>query len=640
MDNNNIITYRCPICLLIPKIVHINFNSNFIEKFVFYTLCPNNHYERFKFNEYQKLNRFSLNNNKCKNCNNNFAEYYCKECFYLLCNECKIFHEKNISHFMIIKINEIDTNCLAHNKESILYCKNCEIGLCKECIKLTKHKKHEFFQKKEINFDKLKSSLIKIKSKIPKYMENEKQKIYHIYQKKGQANKAIKISKLQIENDFKVLKKEKIDIIEFILLLIEDFINFKKKYNNKINYNLISNINLLRLFSKIEYPKHFLEMTNRDILCKNYNEIIRQKLFGSNNLNEQSFIDIKKETIMEWNFGENNIIFGDFYFGVEDNSQNIIYYKKENNLENICFKNLEKLQNFRKIEYSLKEYFIKEIKHIYINKREFILITSEAQYNNPINIKLVIMELNNNANNIIFTYNYILSEEKSGNHLSSLVTYYNNKFLLILFFDYKISFFNVFNNQLEININFGERIINYSNKVFLGIKDIGNLLLTSTEKGIIICNLNKLSIYKKYLYGLTNYANLEKIFNKYCLIIAINFKEIMIINLANDEIIQEIPIEERIDNIILLNEYSIFVSSSLLSYSLVSIITLLDGKDIVVDRNLHLSSEISCCKIKLKQYGDCILYFTFNEICLLFNKKEENNKEEELIDLDLKKMFD
>lgn len=639
MDNNDIITYRCPICFLIPKIVHINFNSDFLEKFVFYTLCPNNHYERYKFNEYQKLNRFSLNNNKCKNCNNN-AEYYCKECFYMLCNECKIFHEKNLSHIGIIKINEIDTNCLAHNKESILYCNNCEIDVCKECIKLTDHKKNEIYEKKEINYDKFKVSLIKVKSKMPKYMENEKQKIYYTYLKKGQENKTIKISKLQIENDFKVLKKEKIDIIKFILILIEDFLNFKKKYNNKINYNLISNINLLKLFSKIDYPKHFLEMTNRDIFCKNYNEIIKPKLFGNNNINEQSFIDIKKKTIMKWNFGERNIIFGDLYLNIKDKSQNIIYYKKENNLENICFKNLETLQNFRKIEYSLKEYFIKDIKHIYINKREFILITSEAPYNNPINFKAVIMELNNNANNIIFTYNYILSEKKIGNHLESLVTYYNSKFLLILFFDYKISFFNIFNNQLEITINLNERIVNNSNKVFLGLHNIGNLLLTSTEKGIIIYNLNILSIYKKYLYGITSYVNLEKIFNKYCLIIAINYREIMIINLTNDEIIQEISIEERIDNIILLDEYSMFVSCSLLSYSLVSIITLLDGKDIVVDRNLHLSSEVFCSKIKLKQYGDCILYFTLNEICLLFFKKEENSKEEELIDLDLKKLFD
>ena len=73
--------FRCPICLLIPRIIYVDYQK--FQQLFFRFLCPNNHTEILN---YKNVKKYCLNNINCSECNdiNNKSEFYCKECFNII----------------------------------------------------------------------------------------------------------------------------------------------------------------------------------------------------------------------------------------------------------------------------------------------------------------------------------------------------------------------------------------------------------------------------------------------------------------------------------------------------------------------------------------------------------------------------
>ena len=264
-------TYRCKICLLIPKIINIKYNNLlknlisllYVQIIIMKDLISMNIKLLIDFHWTQTIVKSAKKNN--------YSKYYCKECFLTFCEECNIIHKNEIKHNKIASINDIDTNCFLHNEKQVLYCKNCETNICNKCLKENIHKNHEINELKFINFEKIKKTLEKFKLNIPKYYEKVKQKELKYI------NKNLKIKKLQLENDYQILKQEKLDIIDFLLLLIEDYEKFKIKDDIYPNFNLISNIKILNIFFNTQTNNlgHFMELDYKEQFCKNYEEVFK-----------------------------------------------------------------------------------------------------------------------------------------------------------------------------------------------------------------------------------------------------------------------------------------------------------------------------------------------------------------------------
>ena len=232
--------FRCPICLLIQRIIRVEY---FDKQFSFRFLCSNNHTEIIYANKFKK---YCLKTIKCSECNdiNNKSEYYCKECFNLICEKCKKIHLETKNHSNIIDINILDNNCFIHNEKNILCCNNCEESICNECIKSQKHKGHEINEIKFLDLKNLKQKCMKFKKNLAKNLE---------YYKLGlmEKNKYNFRNNNEIQINIKELKNINLDILDLILNMINDFDIYKKIYNLS---NLISlNTKLIGNFISLDY---------------------------------------------------------------------------------------------------------------------------------------------------------------------------------------------------------------------------------------------------------------------------------------------------------------------------------------------------------------------------------------------------
>ena len=138
-------------------------------------LCPNNHINYIYNKKLSTKIKFSLTDNPCTICNlKNKSQYYCKECYAILCEICKKIHIINSNHKDIRTINEIDNFFLIHNEKFFLYCKTCEKEICKECINSKAHKGHEINELKTLNINKLKTNIYKYKKNFNKNLKKNK----------------------------------------------------------------------------------------------------------------------------------------------------------------------------------------------------------------------------------------------------------------------------------------------------------------------------------------------------------------------------------------------------------------------------------------------------------------------------------
>ena len=183
------------------------------------------------------MKKYDLNKIKCNECNNtnNKSLYYWRECFNILCKNCKKIHQEKQIHKNIIDINIIDDICYIHNEINIVYCKNCEESICNKCIKSEKHKEHEKNEIKLLDLINLKNKCIKFKKKLSKYLEEYKLRLF-----KSRKNNHLNDFKNnnEIKLYIKELKNINLDIADFILDMINDFDIYKKtkKFPNYVLY--------------------------------------------------------------------------------------------------------------------------------------------------------------------------------------------------------------------------------------------------------------------------------------------------------------------------------------------------------------------------------------------------------------------
>ena len=426
MEAFSLETIRCPICFLIPKVLYTKFNFEYENTFIFTILCPNNHFSRINDKKFRKNNiKFSLNDIKCTKCNKNqLYKYYCKKCYYILCDSCKDEHKHKI-----FKLNEIDNICFCHEEQYILYCKNCKIGLCDKCIKLKEHKGHEINELKHININKIKNHILKMKKKINKKIEKDKK--LDIKNFKLHINKEYK-SISEIEKYYNNFKCKKFECIDFISDLINDYELYIKNYKIP-NYYIYLNLNLFSFLIN--------EDSNRTFRCENYEKYLSR-------INEYNFkfydskLELKK---LGYDRKYEEIKYCGIYKDI--NGQFICVYYLDNKLN---FLSLETSKNIKEIEFELKEIHNINLKFYKIKNIEFLLLINYSKYS------FSVYNIENNSNiTKIFFYETKLTEL---DYMEAYIFYYNSKIYISCFTPFEVYNFCLLNNELVNKLNFNEKI--------------------------------------------------------------------------------------------------------------------------------------------------------------------------------------
>ena len=119
---------------------------------------------------------------RCVLCKDAVAPVYCKVCHMYLCNDCLAQHlsDKSQVHSVVSLTQFLSTlhcpKCSYHpDNQCELYCDNCDCPICLHCVTSEKHKRHDFFNLKEIYQNKqevIRNDLEELEKLIyPKYQE-------------------------------------------------------------------------------------------------------------------------------------------------------------------------------------------------------------------------------------------------------------------------------------------------------------------------------------------------------------------------------------------------------------------------------------------------------------------------------------
>ena len=604
----SVITIRCPICYLIPKIFNSKYNPYTEPSFAFKILCPNNHINYIYNKKVSTKIKFSLTDIPCTICNlKNKSQYYCKECYAILCEICKKNHIINLNHKDIRTINEIDNICLIHNEKLILYCKTCEKEICKECINSKVHKGHEINELKTLNINKLKTNIYKYKKNFHKNLEKNKNS--DIKYSKSHVSNYLSIS--QIEKKYKFISDNISIYINTIIDLINDYELYIKYYNIQ-SYNLYKNINLIH---KCNNSANY-----EPIYCDNYEKNLN-KIYNYNYKYYDSYIF---KSICE----EGPKIYCGLYKD-EDRDLIYVYYNVDKktlyffNLEIWNFKKEIKLETEEKILYTFKSstqlQFFK-----YKNTELFLIYLLDE------NIISIYDITNGNKCKKIFFWK--LNSGSSNDSNSGKVYVYteriNNKALIYFFYDNEIYIFNI-NNQLKLKLRINEKI-NLNSIYFFKMKNLGKMLFISNNNEGIIYNLNNFKIYKTIEIRSIMQVIIEDIFDKKCLIIMCYDNLLYIIDFFTHEKIYKYNYKNYYctpNYCMLLMNYNIFImynASDLGNCSNeIETINLITDEQEVEIKTFYRDNRYSpyqLKKIKLKNFGECLLDFP----------KEQNNHENKI----------
>ncbi len=613
---------RCPICYLIPKIFNSKFNEWLEPSFTLKILCPNSHLKYIYNETILKKNTFSLTDIPCKICNlKNNSKYYCKECYSILCDICLNKHITNYNHKDIKTIYEIDNICLIHNEKFNLYCKTCELEICKECFNSKVHKEHEINELKTLN-------IIKIKNDIKKYINNfkkklEKKKIKEINNFKSNFSASDYSSIYGIEEDYKSASKN----LSRYLNIINDLINQYELYIEyyKIpSYNLYQNINLIykcynneNLIYCNKHEKDLIKIYN----YKDYDSYINKSVY------------------------EKGVKYGCGLYKDEVGDLIYVYYNFDREI--LFFFNLETWNYKKEIKIEIGEKK-KEFEYYFIfyklNNIELFLVYEKKQ--NIISIYDIKDQFN--YQKIFFI------EFESKNAGKVYIDYINNRILIFFITSYEIYVFNI-NNQIVLKLCTNE--VNLKSIFFFEIKPFGKMLFFSNDNEGIIYKLKNFQLFKKIDIIYINKVTIGDIFDKKCLIVLSYYKEIIqIIDFKTNEIIYRYKIKfifpyYKINYMFLFNSKIYFIYSDEYNAAGIGEINLITDKsahelhifNMKYYDGTHLIEPFKLLKIKLKNFGECILalpkwkterhesiklyYFKEN---ININIKEEINKKDEL----------
>ena len=214
---------RCPNCINIPQIELIRKKDKDYIKYE----CINGHKGEINLEDYFiKSKSFSIDNSKCKYCENNQQLLYCNECNSFICSNCKMKHDMENKNHILISINEIDIKCLKHNRE-IYYCKDCNKSCCFLC---KEPKSHNIIP---INHMLLEDKEIKEYEKIIKNMEEMIKRV------ENKCNKIIEKVKNMINKQLKEFKEKHLLEIKLANEILETY-KMKDK-SQQLNPNIIIN---------------------------------------------------------------------------------------------------------------------------------------------------------------------------------------------------------------------------------------------------------------------------------------------------------------------------------------------------------------------------------------------------------------
>lgn len=617
--------FRCPTCLLIPRIISVDIR---IKKIFLRYLCPNKHSEIIN---YKQVKKFSLDKIKCNECdnNNNKLEYYCKECFNILCNKCIKIHEERTNHKNIIDINTIDDNCLIHNDINILYCNNCEEDICNKCIKSQKHKGHEINELKLLDLKDLKNKCIKFKNNVANKLERLKLNLLEGKISSLNNSDYFPINdKNDIHNRIKKLKIINLDIVDLILDMINDFEKYKKakKKNNYmiyLNSKIIGNLISYKYLDGTEYKSWY---------CKNYN-IYKTELLKDYIKDNEFFFnkDLTNRTILNYSHHQNIYHIHYCNFNMNENNEGILIYLNENTL---CYRNIETLNDYKKIiiKYMKINYNNAYTKYLRLCEKEYLLIYN---YLGSFEVFLINDNRSEKISSVIKEEDTNQQEETfDSQFLFTSINYFNKKIYVSSFYKHKIYIYNVFLNQLEIIINIDDEILFRFNKYFINNNNnIYDFLFITTNKQCFIYELKKFSIKKKLYLKDVYYVLLSEFYNKSCFFISAYY-ELIIIDFITDDILYKM-LTNRTKYLFLWNKYTLIENYQIDSCAGNSLLNLFDGKkEEVLENDFWWTEEIF--RIKLKKYGECLLRIGEEKTNLFYirpeNEKEKKSKEFNFMD--------
>ena len=220
---------RCPNCNLICSL-RLKYKKDQLIEFI----CENGHNGNIILKDYMnQYNKFSLSNEKCKECGKTQNEIkidyvYCYQCFKFICNLCILNHLTRNKH-QIISYQKYDGICKDHFNSISWYCKECNNNLC--CFCKQKHNNHNLIDLMDFNLSK------DLKEKLEEEIEDLDYKIKNINNVKQKIISLIGKNIELIENEMKFCKML---LNSFLYEERQKNLNFYVMKNlKKISYNLI-----------------------------------------------------------------------------------------------------------------------------------------------------------------------------------------------------------------------------------------------------------------------------------------------------------------------------------------------------------------------------------------------------------------
>jgi len=544
--------------------------------------------------EWRSKTKFSLNEIPCTKCNiKNKSQYYCKECYAILCDKCKGNHIHNNNHKDIIPINEIDNICLKHNEKFCLYCNNCNIEICKECINTKEHNDHEINELNTITINELKTKVEQYQKHFGEKLEENKNEEIISYQDGNREYSSIS----EIEQIYNKYSNNVEIYIDFILDMINKY-DLYIKYYNIPSYYLYLNLNLL--YQGFDYPK---------IYCENYQKEIKRI---DNNIYYDSY---HHKNVFE----KGSKLYCGLY---KDENDDLIYVYYNLDKKTLYYFNLESWRFKKEIKLNLEEkielrggFWYKaysQQKIFKYNNIELLLIYLEKEKT------ISIYKITNASNNkSIFFRKFNNIKDSYG---KAYIKCINNKVQIIFFDSFGIYFYNLY-NQLEMKY-FSKEKINLQSIYFFEIKNLGKMLFISNNNEGMIYSLKSFKIYTKIIIENIKKVIIGDINDKKCLIISCGSSGyiIYIIDFFSHEKMYHYTLSRTgydygLTSLFLLNSSKLFIiriDDDLGNYYKMYSINLITDEEKRYDETFNKLSDLyytsyELINIKLKNFGNCIL---------------------------------
>ena len=577
--------FRCKQCLTIQKIVKIilsRYNRPMTSIYIF-TICQNEHFEKYKLKSISELNQFNLEETKCSSCKNSIPIYYCLTCYKIFCPKCKDEHSIKF-HNKIIELENIDNICPKHfpykpNEKYIPF------YICEKC------QKGHSIDVSESDFNEIKEEF----DENIKQIKNDLNEIYKQYKNNEYVETLIKSFKNRINEE-----------INFIKLYYEQSQNILKS-NSKLNINIFRNLSsfqtknpLKQIFINKDLEEiDILHIFSLEHLFKSYNSFdeLNLKIIKLLKINEEekNHCEASPEKYNHIRSLVDYPIKGKFDIFTNKNKIPIIVFSKDNK---IYFMNLVNfaIENCIANEEELNVY---ELKYYKFNNNEYILSLLKNENCEKINI----YDMNNN-----FEIKYSIKNDEDDNEIhNGLLFYYQNNLMIFICLAENVSIYNINNKELITSIynynTFGEDFI------YVDKNNSCYIVLNSKEK-MLSLKYPKCQFYREYPnyfkeYGYYTYPKIVEFENNITYLFAIFGNDFLyIFDFHTSELVKEIDIivswPVSSSEYIFWNSDTVLIPNGNDDFSLVVNIS-------TEDVGNYLPHSLQMKKVYLPNYKECII---------------------------------